>query len=64
MQRPSIALITPDTQAQLDATRMIFTEYAGQPGMHLCLQNFNTELDEMESARALCLDLGFTSVPS
>ena len=129
MQRPSIQLLTPDTQAQINAIRLIFTEYAEQLGVDLCFQNFDVELanlpgeyasprgalllalidgvvagccalrprlsvdcrnaaemkrlyvrstyrgsglgrqlaeatlDDMESARALYVDLGFTSIP-
>lgn len=47
MQRPSIQLITPDTSAQINATRQIFTEYAGQLGLDLCFQNFEAELAEL-----------------
>ena len=47
MQRPSIQLVTPDTQAQLDATRQIFTEYAEQLGVDLCFQNFDAELADL-----------------
>ena len=44
MQRPSIQLVTPDTQAQFNATRLIFSEYAVQLGVDLCFQNFDAEL--------------------
>ena len=47
MHRPSIQLVTPDTQAQLDATRLIFTEYAEQLGVDLCFQNFDAELADL-----------------
>lgn len=47
MQRPSIQLITPDTQAQFSATRLIFSEYAGQLGVDLCFQNFDSELADL-----------------
>ena len=47
MQRPSIQLVTPDTQAQIDAARLIFTEYAEQLGVDLCFQNFNAELADL-----------------
>ena len=47
MQRPSIQLVTPDTQAQLDATRQIFIEYAEQLGVDLCFQNFDAELADL-----------------
>ena len=80
VQRPSIQLVTPDTQAQINTTRLIFSEYAEQLGVDLCFQNFDAELadlpgeyvgphsvlldtpDDMESARALYVDLGFTSI--
>lgn len=41
---PVIALITPTTAAQLQATRLIFEEYAAQLGIDLCFQNFDAEL--------------------
>ena len=47
MQRPSIQFITPVTPAQLDATRLIFTEYAEQLGIDLCFQNFELELADL-----------------
>ncbi len=47
MQRPSIQLVTPDTGAQINATRQIFTEYAAQLGVDLCFQNFDAELVEL-----------------
>ena len=47
MQRPSIQLITPDTQAQFSATRLIFNEYAEQLGVDLCFQNFDSELADL-----------------
>jgi len=45
VSRPTIELIHPETPAQLDALRRIFTEYAGQLGVDLCFQNFEAELD-------------------
>jgi putative acetyltransferase len=42
--RPSIQLVTPDTHAQMTATRQIFAEYAAQLGVDLCFQNFDAEL--------------------
>jgi putative acetyltransferase len=47
VQRPSIQLVTPDTQAQINATRQIFTEYAAQLGVDLCFQNFDSELADL-----------------
>ena len=47
MQRPSIELVTPDTPAQISATRLIFTEYAEQLGVDLCFQNFDAELADL-----------------
>lgn len=47
MQRPSIQLVTPDTQAQINATRLIFTEYAEQLGVDLYFQNFDVELADL-----------------
>jgi putative acetyltransferase len=47
VQRPSIQLITPDTPAQINAARQIFTEYAAQLGVDLCFQNFDAELAEL-----------------
>jgi putative acetyltransferase len=47
VQRPSIQLVTPDTPAQIKATRQIFTEYAAQLGVDLCFQNFDAELAEL-----------------
>ena len=47
VQRPSIQLVTPDTRAQISATRLIFTEYAEQLGVDLCFQNFEDELADL-----------------
>lgn len=41
---PSIEFITPATPAHLQATRLIFQEYAEQLGVDLCFQNFEAEL--------------------
>ena len=47
VQRPSIQLVTPDTQAQINTTRLIFSEYAEQLGVDLCFQNFDGELADL-----------------
>ena len=47
MQRPSIQLVTPNTQAQINATRLIFSEYAKQLSVDLCFQNFDAELADL-----------------
>lgn len=42
--RPPIHFITPASAGELDATRLIFREYADQLGVDLCFQNFEAEL--------------------
>jgi putative acetyltransferase len=42
---PNVQFITPATTGQLQATRLIFEEYAAQLGIDLCFQNFDAELD-------------------
>ena len=41
---PRIELLTPATTALIDASRVIFREYAAQLGIDLCFQNFDAEL--------------------
>ena len=47
MQTPSIQLVTPTTEAQIEATRTMFAHYAAQLGVDLCFQNFDAELAEL-----------------
>jgi len=41
---PDIALVTPESPAQIEATREIFREYASGLGVDLCFQGFEAEL--------------------
>nr|WP_116606647.1 GNAT family N-acetyltransferase [uncultured Albidiferax sp.] len=44
MNVPVIELVSPTQAEELDATRAIFQEYAGQLGVDLCFQSFDEEL--------------------
>lgn len=44
MTRPHIQLITPALTTQIDATRLIFRDYAAGLGIDLCFQDFDAEL--------------------
>ncbi len=44
---PNIQLITPGMPEQLQATRLIFGEYAAQLGIDLQFQNFDAELADL-----------------
>lgn len=44
---PRIELKVPDTPELLEATRVIFREYADGLGVDLCFQNFEAELVEL-----------------
>ena len=45
MDTPRISLLVPDTDAQLDAARAIFREYADSLAIDLCFQGFPAELE-------------------
>lgn len=47
MPPPNIQLITPGTPERLQATRLIFGEYAAQLGIDLRFQNFDAELADL-----------------
>ncbi|MEO6017919.1 MAG: GNAT family N-acetyltransferase [Polaromonas sp.] len=44
MPSPKVQFITPQTPGELQATRLIFEEYAAQLGIDLGFQNFDAEL--------------------
>lgn len=44
MHASNIRFITPTTFGELQATRLIFIEYAEQLGIDLCFQNFDAEV--------------------
>lgn len=52
MHTPKVQFITPQTAEELDATRLIFEEYANQLGIDLGFQNFDAELAGLPGAYA------------
>ncbi|HSN31797.1 MAG TPA: GNAT family N-acetyltransferase [Ideonella sp.] len=47
MDTPRIRLVVPDTDAQFDAARAIFREYADSLDVDLCFQGFDAELADL-----------------
>ncbi len=47
MTSPTVAIITPQQPAELDAVRKIFREYAASLNIDLCFQGFEQELAQL-----------------
>ena len=47
MPIPHVQFLTPETAEQVQATRLIFEEYAAQLGIDLEFQNFSAELESL-----------------
>lgn len=52
MHASNIRIITPTTSEELQATRLIFREYAEQLGIDLCFQNFDAEVADLPAEYA------------
>ena len=52
MHASNIRFITPTTPEELQATRLIFREYAEQLGIDLCFQNFDAEVASLPAEYA------------